>query len=49
MFKTYCKVEALPYLWHLFAQIIHDVQDTAKAQVHNILSDLLHPSEMNYE
>jgi hypothetical protein len=32
MFKVWSKVEAMPYLWHSFAQLVQDVKHIAAAK-----------------
>jgi uncharacterized membrane protein len=34
MFKVWSKVEAMPYLWHSFAQLVQEVKHIAAAKVH---------------
>jgi hypothetical protein len=42
MFKVWSKVEAMPYLWHSFAQLVQEVKHIAAAKVHP------HPTARNH-
>jgi hypothetical protein len=35
MFKVWSKVEAMPYLWHSFAQLVQEVRHIAAAKVNS--------------